>query len=129
MVIVNFYPFEKTLSKTKNHKKIIENIDIGGPTMVRAAAKNYNDVTVISSKENYSDLMLELNKNNGSTSEEFRKKMSQIAFTETTYYDSLISDYLSRSSNTLFPKKKIIHANLIEKLRYGENPHQKSSIY
>ncbi len=129
LVIVNFYPFEKTLSKTKNHKKIIENIDIGGPTMVRAAAKNYNDVTVISSKENYSDLMLELNKNNGSTSEEFRKKMSQIAFTETTYYDSLISDYLSRSSNTLFPKKKIIHANLIEKLRYGENPHQESAIY
>ena len=73
--------------------------------------------------------MLELNKNNGSTSEEFRKKMSQIAFTETTYYDSLISDYLSRSSNTLFPKKKIIHANLIEKLRYGENPHQESAIY
>ena len=129
LVIVNFYPFEKTLSQTNNHKKIIENIDIGGPTMVRAAAKNYNDVTVITSSENYLDLISELNKNNGSTSLEFRRRMAELAFTETTFYDSVISNYLNKSSNTFFPKKKIIHAHLIEKLRYGENPHQKSAIY
>ena len=67
LVIVNFYPFEKTLTKTKNHEKIIENIDVGGPTMVRAAAKNYNDVTVITSSDQYSDLIAELKLNKGST--------------------------------------------------------------
>ncbi len=129
LVIVNFYPFEKTLINTNNHKKIIENIDIGGPTMVRAAAKNYNDVVVITSNENYSDLISELRKNNGSTSLKFREKMSQIAFTETAYYDSLISNYFDKLSNTHFSKRKVIFCNLIEKLRYGENPHQESAIY
>jgi AICAR transformylase/IMP cyclohydrolase PurH (only IMP cyclohydrolase domain in Aful) len=80
LVIVNFYPFEKTLEKTKNHNKIIENIDIGGPAMVRAAAKNYNDVTVITSIEYYDDLINELKKNKGSTSLEFRKKCHKMHF-------------------------------------------------
>ena len=106
LVIVNFYPFEKTLIETKNHKKIVENIDIGGPTMVRAAAKNYNDVTVITSNLQYSSLINELEINNGSTSLNFRKKMSQLAFTETAYYDSIISNYLNKDSKILFPKKK-----------------------
>ncbi len=129
LVIVNFYPFEKTLIETKNHKKIVENIDIGGPTMVRAAAKNYNDVTVITSNLQYSSLINELEINNGSTSLNFRKKMSQLAFTETAYYDSIISNYLNKDSKILFPKKKVFYGNLIEKLRYGENPHQESAIY
>ena len=129
LVIVNFYQFEKTLKKTKNHNKIIENIDIGGPTMVRAAAKNYNDVTVITSTEQYSDLINELKINKGTTSLKFRKKMSQLAFNETAYYDSVISNYFNNTSNIYFPQKKIFHGNLIEKLRYGENPHQESAIY
>jgi len=129
LVIVNFYPFEKTLMQTKKHEKILENIDIGGPTMVRAAAKNYNDVTVITSNEQYSDLINELKINKGATSLKFRKKMSQFAFTETAYYDSLISNYFNSTSNTIFPPKKIIYGNLIEKLRYGENPHQEGAIY
>ena len=128
-VITNFYPFQETLRKTNNHKKIIENIDIGGPAMVRAAAKNYNDVTVITSPEQYSEFVNELKTNKGTTSLKFRKKMSQIAFTETAYYDSVISNYFNSSTNTTFPKKKIIQASLIEKLRYGENPHQTASIY
>ena len=73
LVIVNFYPFEKIIKKTTNHKKIIENIDIGGPTMVRAA-KNYDDVTVITSYQQYDELIGQLKKNNGSTTLEFRKK-------------------------------------------------------
>ena len=129
LVIVNFYPFEKILKQTKNHDKIIENIDIGGPTMVRAAAKNYNDVAVITSSNQYSELINELKFNKGSTSMIFRKKMSRIAFTETAYYDSLISDYFNKISGISFPKKRIIHGNLVEKLRYGENPHQESAIY
>jgi phosphoribosylaminoimidazolecarboxamide formyltransferase/IMP cyclohydrolase len=129
LVIVNFYQFEKTLKNSKNHKKIIENIDVGGPTMVRSAAKNYQDVTVITSLDQYDELINELNKNKGSTSLEFREKLARIAFTETAYYDSVISDYFNKKNNIIFPKRKIFHSNLIETPRYGENPHQKSAIY
>ena len=129
LVIVNFYPFEETLKNTSNHKKIIENIDVGGPTMVRAAAKNYNDVTVITSSDQYDGLISEMIKYKGATSQNFRKKMSQMAFTETAYYDALISNYFNKITNNHFPQKKIIYGNLINKLRYGENPHQESAIY
>ena len=129
LVIVNFYPFCQTIKKTNNHNKIIENIDIGGPTMARAAAKNFNDVTIITSTNQYSELISQLTSYKGSTTLEFRKKMSQEAFSETAYYDSVISNYFSKISKIHFPQKKIIHGNLIEKLRYGENPHQESAIY
>ncbi len=129
LVIVNFYPFEKILKVTKNNKKIVENIDIGGPSMVRSAAKNYNDVTVITSLNQYDELISELKKNNGSTSLGFRIKMSRLAFTETAYYDSIVSNYFNKITNIDFPKKKIISSNLIERLRYGENPHQKGALY
>ena len=129
LVIVNFYPFENTLKNTTNHNKIIENIDVGGPTMVRSAAKNYKDVTVVTSWEQYAELIDELNKYKGSTSLHFREKLSRIAFTETAYYDSIISSYFNKITNTNFPKKKLLHGNLIETLRYGENPHQESGIY
>jgi phosphoribosylaminoimidazolecarboxamide formyltransferase/IMP cyclohydrolase len=129
LVIVNFYPFADTLKSTKNHNKIIENIDVGGPTMVRSAAKNYHDVTIITSSDQYEELIDELKKNKGSTSLEFREKLSRIAFTETAYYDSVISDYFNKRNNIIFPKKKIFHTNLIETPRYGENPHQQSAIY
>ena len=129
LVIVNFYPFEKTLEKTNNHLKIIENIDVGGPTMVRAAAKNYNDVTVITSSDQYRELINEIEKNKGSTSIEFREKMSLEAFSETAYYDTVISNYFNKITKNDFPKKKIVCGNLIEKLRYGENPHQQAAVY
>ena len=129
LVIVNFYPFEKMLEQTNNHLKIIENIDVGGPTMVRAAAKNYNDVTVITSLEQYSELIYEIEKNKGSTSIKFREKMSLEAFSETAYYDAVISNYFNKIKNNNFPKKKIIYGTLIEKLRYGENPHQEAAVY
>ena len=129
LVIVNFYPFEKTLEQTTNHLKIIENIDVGGPTMVRAAAKNYNDVTVITSSNQYAELIDEINLHRGSTSLAFREKMSLEAFSETAYYDAVISNYFNKIKNNNFPKKKIIYGNLIEKLRYGENPHQQAAVY
>ncbi len=129
LVIVNFYPFEKILENKNNHKNIIENIDIGGPTMVRAAAKNFNDVTVITSPEQYANLIEELNSNKSRTTLEFRQQMSEIAFTETAYYDGVISNYFITKSKKLFPKKKIFSSNLVENLRYGENPHQEAAIY
>ena len=129
LVVVNFYPFEETQKQTKAHEKIIEKIDIGGPTMVRAAAKNYNDVVVITTTDQYSELINQLKVYKGSTSLIFRKKMSQLAFNQTAYYDAVISNYFNKISNINFPKKKVLYGNLIENLRYGENPHQKSAIY
>ena len=129
LVVVNFYPFEETLKKTNIHKKIVENIDIGGPTMVRSAAKNYNDVTVITSTNQYLELIQELKKFKGSTSLNFREKLSRTAFAETAYYESVIANYFNKKTHTTFPDKKIFHGNLIKQLRYGENPHQQSAIY
>ncbi len=129
LVIVNFYPFERTLEKTKNTSKIIDNIDIGGPAMVRAAAKNYESVTVITNINQYLDLVNEIKKNNGSTSLNFRQKMSEEAFMETGYYDSVISSYYNKLSENKFPRIKLIYGKKIENLRYGENPHQEAAIY
>ncbi len=129
LVIVNFYPFEEILNKTKDQNKIIENIDIGGPTMVRAAAKNYKDVTVITSVDQYDELIKNIKFNKGKTSLKFKKKLSSEAFSETGYYDALISNYFHSISNEQFPQKRIIGLKLLQKLRYGENSHQKGSIY
>ncbi len=129
LVIVNFYPFEKTLHSTNNHSKIIESIDIGGSTLVRAAAKNYEYVTVISNTNQYDDLINEINKNNGSTSLDFRRKMSESAFMETGYNDALITEYFNNISKNKYPLKKLIYGKLIDNLRYGENPHQDGAIY
>ena len=116
LVIVNFYPFEKKIEEKKNHKLIIENIDIGGPTLVRSSAKNYEFVTTITDPKQYNSLIFELNKNDGTTSMEFRKKMAEEAFSETAYYDSSITKYFNDLTKNKFPEKKIIHSKLIEKL-------------
>ena len=129
LAIVNFYPFEKTLKKNKIHEIIVENIDIGGPTLVRSAAKNYEDVAVISNINQYEHLKKEMEKYKGATSLYFREKLSEEAFMETAYYDSLISNYFNNKRKNVFPSKKLIYGNLIELLRYGENPHQKAAIY
>ena len=97
--------------------------------MVRAAVKNYSDVTVITSSNQYDGLISEIVRYNGRTSKNFRQKMSEIAFTETAYYDALISNYFNKINKNTFPQKKIIYSSLIDKLRYGENPHQESAIY
>ena len=129
LVIVNFYPFEETIKKTNNFKKIIENIDIGGPTLVRAAAKNHDRVTIIYSKNDYGALISELKKNKGSTSHKFRRDMAEKAFLNTAFYDTSISNYFTKLSKNYFPEKKIISGKKIDDLRYGENPHQKAAIY
>jgi len=129
LIIVNFYPFQQTIQKTKNFKKIIENIDIGGPTMVRAAAKNFHDVSIITDKKDYSPLINELNKNKGATSIKFREQMASKAFGLTAYYDSMVSNWFNKKLNIIFPERKTIFGKKIAQLRYGENPHQRSSIY
>ncbi|OUW61638.1 MAG: bifunctional phosphoribosylaminoimidazolecarboxamide formyltransferase/IMP cyclohydrolase [Candidatus Pelagibacter sp. TMED203] len=129
LVVVNFYPFQNSVLNSKNEKNIIENIDIGGPTMVRAAAKNYKDVLIITEKNDYSKLIDELKKYKGSTSLKFRELMSSKAFGLTAYYDSTIAHWFNNKLNIKFPNKKTIFGKKLEQLRYGENPHQQSSIY
>ncbi len=129
LVIVNFYPFQKTVTKTKNLKNIVENIDIGGPTLVRAAAKNFKDVVIITGSKDYPNFIKEIKKYKGSTSLNYREAMSSKAFGVTAYYDGIISNWFSKKLNIKFPEKKIIFGKKLEELRYGENPHQKSSFY
>ena len=129
LVITNFYPFQDTIERTNNHNKIIENIDIGGPTLVRSAAKNYNDVVVITKIKQYDQLINELNSLRGKTSLKFRAKMSREAFGETANYDAAIYNYLNSNSKIKIPDKIILSAELIEPFRYGENPHQFGAIY
>ena len=128
LVIVNFYPFEKTVLKTKNESKIIENIDIGGPALVRSAAKNFKDVVIITSNYQLENLAKEMSVNKGSTSLKFRKVLSQEAFNETAYYDSNISNYFNKITDNKNPEKITFSGRLISKLRYGENPHQSGAI-
>ena len=129
LVIVNFYPFEKIIQSSNNHDKIIENIDIGGPTLVRSAAKNFKYVTVITNPDQYAELIKQMRFLNGSTSSEFRKKLSSEAFSDTSYYDSIISNYFNKINGIEFPKKKVIGSKIIDKFRYGENPHQQGALY
>jgi len=129
LIVVNFYPFQKIVTNSKNNKEIIENIDIGGPTMVRAAAKNFKNVLIITNKNDYSDLINEIKKNKGKTTLNFREYMSSKAFGLTAYYDSMIANWFNQKLNIKFPERKTIFGRRFKQLRYGENPHQKSSIY
>jgi len=128
LVIVNLYPFEDTINSNSNDEICIENIDIGGPAMLRSAAKNHQFVTVVSDTDDYEDIISELDKNEGSTTLEFRKKLAAKTYTTTAQYDTLISNWFLKDSNEL----KINFsspANLSSELRYGENPHQSAGIY
>ncbi len=129
LIVVNFYPFQKIVRQGKNPKDIIENIDIGGPTMVRAAAKNFKNVAIITNKNDYNSLSDELKKHKGKTSLKFRELMSSKAFSLTAYYDSMISNWFNNKLKIEFPERKIIFGRRLKQLRYGENPHQLSSIY
>jgi phosphoribosylaminoimidazolecarboxamide formyltransferase/IMP cyclohydrolase len=129
LIIVNFYPFQKIVANSKTNKKIIENIDIGGPSMVRSAAKNFKNVLIITNKNDYSDLINEIEINKGKTTLNFREYMASKAFGLTAYYDAMIANWFNKKLNIKFPERKTIFGRRFKQLRYGENPHQKSSIY
>ncbi len=129
LIVVNFYPFQKIVTSKKNPKQIIENIDIGGPTMVRAAAKNFKNVTIITNRNDYESLIKELEIFKGKTSLKFREFMSSKAFGLTAYYDAMIANWFNKKLNIQFPERKTVFGRKLKKLRYGENPHQQSSIY
>ncbi|MGJ0846192.1 bifunctional phosphoribosylaminoimidazolecarboxamide formyltransferase/IMP cyclohydrolase [Tissierella praeacuta] len=129
MVVNNLYPFEETIKKPNvTHEEIIENIDIGGPSMIRAAAKNYKDVTVIIDPSDYEQVLNEL-KFEGKTTFRTRQYLARKVFNYTAYYDTLISNYFNEIEEVIFPEKLTLAYKSKEELRYGENPHQKAAFY
>ena len=123
LVIVDLYPFEETVKSTSDKKQIIEKIDIGGPSMIRAAAKNFKDVTVIAAKDDYVVLENILNEQNGEISLEQRKNFAAKAFEVVMNYDIAINNYFN-------PQVQVTQTSSIKQiLRYGENPHQKATFY
>jgi phosphoribosylaminoimidazolecarboxamide formyltransferase/IMP cyclohydrolase len=133
LVVVNLYPFEKTISKKEvTLDEAIENIDIGGPSLLRAAAKNYQDVTVVIKPSSYPVIMNELKENNGEISLKTKKKLAVEVFEHTAFYDAMISKYLRKNmveEEVLFPENLNMLAKKKLDLRYGENPHQSASFY
>lgn len=129
MIVNNLYPFEETIEKTGvTDEEIIENIDIGGPSMIRAGAKNYRDVNVLVDPADYKLVIQELKKT-GSTSIETRLYLARKVFNYTAYYDTLISNYFNDLDQVEFPDKLTLAFKGRKKLRYGENPHQAASFY
>lgn len=129
MVVNNLYPFEETVKKSGiTGEEIIENIDIGGPSMIRAGAKNYEDVTVIIDPQDY-ELVLEELKDNNETSIYTRRYLARKVFNYTAYYDTLISNYFNKIEDVQFPDKLTLAYKSKEDLRYGENPHQNAAFY
>ncbi|MCH8961222.1 MAG: bifunctional phosphoribosylaminoimidazolecarboxamide formyltransferase/IMP cyclohydrolase [Bacteroidetes bacterium] len=128
LVVINLYPFEETLAGGAGPHEIIENIDIGGPAMIRSAAKNYGDVVVIVDPADYPALMEEMNANRGSTTLAFRSVMAGKAFARTAAYDAAIANWL-QSEETGLPERIFFCGNKAQELRYGENPHQTASFY
>jgi len=130
MVVVNLYPFESVLKKGAAHEEIIENIDIGGPAMIRAAAKNYKDIVVVVNPSDYSIILKEMRENNGCLDEKTLLSLAQKAFEYTSSYDSIINLYfLGVLKKTDFPENLTIPLRKVKDLRYGENPHQKAALY
>lgn len=129
IVAVNLYPFRETISKAGvSLEEAIENIDIGGPAMVRAAAKNYQDVIVIVKPEYYWPVLKELELE-GDLGQEVRLKLAQEAFSHTASYDAMISSYLANLTGQVFPESMVVAGEKVYELRYGENPHQKACFY
>jgi len=129
MVVVNFYPFERVVAEGADLPRALENIDIGGPSMVRAAAKNHPFVAVVTSPTQYDAILKEMRENDGALSEETRRRLATSAFALTASYDAQINAYLRSIDGADFPERLLVSYELVGELRYGENPHQKAAFY
>lgn len=129
LLVVNLYPFEETVAKGGDYDTCIENIDIGGPAMIRAAAKNHAFVTVVVDVEDYDRLLGDMDKHDGATCTKFRKRRAQIAFARTAAYDSAVSTWMAGAIGFDTPRRRAFAGTIKQSLRYGENPHQVASFY
>jgi len=132
LVAVNLYPFAATISRPDcPFEDAIENIDIGGPSMIRSASKNHASVTVVTSPSDYASVMDELRENDGDTRPGTRRKLAQKAFAHTAAYDATIAGYLAEKvdNGERFPDTFVVGVTKAQDLRYGENPHQQAAFY
>ena len=129
ILVVNLYPFEQTVAAGKPFADCIENIDIGGPAMIRSAAKNHDAVVVMTDPAQYTELMAELDAHDGQTTLAFRRRFAGQAYARTGSYDAAISSWMAAERKETFPDRLVVGARRVEVLRYGENPHQESAFY
>ncbi len=127
LVCVNLYPFKETIAKTDDFEEIIENIDIGGPAMVRSAAKNFADVMIVTDVGDYDEVISRIEKSENTL--EFRRDLMIKAYEHTAAYDAMIANYMNRRFNNGFGQKQFIVGKKVFDTRYGENPHQKGALY
>ncbi len=129
LVVVNLYPFEETVARGAGRAETIENIDIGGPAMIRSAAKNHAFVSVVVDVADYDVLLAELDANGGATTPGFRQELSLTAFSRTAAYDTAVSSWMARDAGQAAPRRASFTGTLRQALRYGENPHQRAAFY
>jgi phosphoribosylaminoimidazolecarboxamide formyltransferase / IMP cyclohydrolase len=129
LVVVNLYPFEATVARGAGWGECIENIDIGGPALIRAAAKNHDWVTVVTDPADYDIVLAEIAANDGATQPETRRRLAGLAYARTAAYDAAISSWMAGKRGELFPPVIAVGGRRKQHLRYGENPHQKAAFY
>jgi len=129
LLVVNLYPFEQTVARGADFATCIENIDIGGPALIRGASKNHADVTVIVDVEDYAVVQAELEAQGGATTLALRQRLAAIAYARTGAYDAAISQWFAGQLGDTFPRRFVAAGELKQTLRYGENPHQKAAFY
>jgi len=129
LLVVNLYPFEATVARGGSYADCVENIDIGGPAMIRAAAKNHKFVNVVVDPQDYPALLAELTKHDGATSYAFRQKLALTAYSRTAAYDAAVSGWLAGALKDPAPRRRSFAGLLVQGLRYGENPHQAAALY
>ncbi|MCT2540947.1 bifunctional phosphoribosylaminoimidazolecarboxamide formyltransferase/IMP cyclohydrolase [Sedimentimonas flavescens] len=129
LLVVNLYPFEATVAKGADHEDCIENIDIGGPAMIRAASKNHAFVATVVDVEDYGAVLAELDANDGATTYAFRQRLAQIAYARTAAYDAAVSTWMAQAIGEETPRRRAFAGTLAQTLRYGENPHQSAAFY
>jgi phosphoribosylaminoimidazolecarboxamide formyltransferase/IMP cyclohydrolase len=129
LLVVNLYPFEDTVARGADFETCIENIDIGGPAMIRAAAKNHDDVTVVVEPQDYAPLLAELAQHGGCTTLALRRKLAAKAYARTAAYDAAVANWFAAQLADPAPPYRTVAGRLIEALRYGENPHQSAAFY
>jgi phosphoribosylaminoimidazolecarboxamide formyltransferase/IMP cyclohydrolase len=129
LVVVNLYPFEATVASGAAYDDCVENIDIGGPALIRAAAKNHDHVTVVTDPAQYAIVQAEMSARSGTTGLALRRRLAEDAYAHTALYDAAIARWFAERRGELFPERFAAGGRLKQRLRYGENPHQHAALY
>jgi phosphoribosylaminoimidazolecarboxamide formyltransferase / IMP cyclohydrolase len=129
LLVVNLYPFEATVAAGADYETCVENIDIGGPAMIRSAAKNHESVTIVTDAEDYAAVIDDMKANEGATSEALRRRLAGTAYARTAAYDAAIGRWFAEQNDDPFPRRFSLSGTRAQTLRYGENPHQSAALY